>query len=88
MSKGKQRRVEARAAGGELLPPGPPVLTAREHEVLTMLAHGATGTEIAEALVISSETVRSRTRSARERLGAKTRIHAVALAVHRGEIEM
>ncbi len=63
-------------------------LTPREHEVMWMLAHGATGTEIAEALVISHETVRSRTRSARRRLGARTRIHAIALAVHSGEIEM
>ena len=64
------------------------VLTEREHEVLTMLAHGATGAEIAEALVISSETVRSRTHRVREKLGAKTRTHAVALAVHSGEIRM
>ena len=65
-----------------------PTLTPPEREVLTMLAHGATGTEVAAALVISPETVRSRTRSARKRLGARTRTQAIALAVHRGEIEM
>lgn len=63
-------------------------LNERELEVMSMLAHGAGGQEIARALFISPEAVRSRTRSARVKLGAKTRSHAVALAVHSGQIGM
>jgi PAS domain S-box-containing protein len=62
------------------------ILTRRHVEVLTHLALGATVEEIAEALVISPETVRVHIRNARRRLGARSRSHAVALAVQRGAI--
>lgn len=84
----KRARRPSIQTGSEVPPKAPRALTVREREVMTMLAHGATGAEIVEALFISSETVRSRTRSAREKLGAKTRSHAIALAVQRGQIEM
>lgn len=63
-------------------------LTPREREVLTLLARGLTGTEIAERLSLSPETVRIHVRNARGRLGARTRAHAIALALLRGEVEL
>jgi DNA-binding CsgD family transcriptional regulator len=63
-------------------------LTPREREVLTLLARGLTGAQIAERLSLSPETIRIHVRNARGRLGARTRTHAIALALLRGEIEL
>jgi PAS domain S-box-containing protein len=61
-------------------------LTPREREVLTALALGRSGAEIATELFISPETVRNHVRNARTKLGARTRAQAIARALHRGEI--
>lgn len=63
-------------------------LSPREREVLTLLAIGLTGTQIAQRLFISAETVRIHVRNARRRLGAKTRTQAVAIALQTGEIRL
>jgi PAS domain S-box-containing protein len=63
-------------------------LTPREREVITLLALGLSGAEIAERLVISPETVRIHVRNARQRLGARTRAHAIALALESGAITL
>ena len=55
-------------------------LTAREWEVVDLLYQGQTTDEIAEALVLSHETVRSHIKNLMRKLGAKTRAEAVALA--------
>jgi DNA-binding NarL/FixJ family response regulator len=62
------------------------VLTAREREILQLLATGMTGEQVAEALFLSPETVRTHIRNAMRKLDAKTRVHAVALALHQREI--
>lgn len=68
-------------------PPAPArVLTAREGEVLGLVAQGFTTRQIAERLVVSPTTVDSHIRSAMDRLGARNRVHAVALALARGEV--
>ena len=54
-------------------------LTAREWEVVDLLYQGPTD-EIADALVLSHETVRSHIKNLMRKLGAKTRAEAVALA--------
>lgn len=64
-----------------------PSLRPREREVLGLIASGLTGPEVAERLVLSPDTVRSHVRHAMERLGARTRAHAVALALAAGEID-
>ena len=61
-------------------------LSAREKEVLSLLAQGLTGVEIAERLYLSPETVRTHVRNAMEKLEANTRVHAVAIALRQGEI--
>lgn len=61
-------------------------LTDREREVLTLLDLGENNSSIAALLHLSPETVRSHTRSARTRLGARSRSHAIALAISSGQI--
>jgi DNA-binding NarL/FixJ family response regulator len=56
-------------------------LTAREREVLDLLAEGLSGEKIAQRLFVSPETVRTHIRNAMEKLNAHTRSHAVAIAV-------
>jgi PAS domain S-box-containing protein len=67
---------------------GRALLTPREREVLEQLALGRTGTETAQELGISPETVRVHVRNAMRRLGARTRVQAIGLALARGEIGM
>lgn len=63
-------------------------LSAREREVLRMVAHGADGPEIAEALVLSPATVRTHVNNAMRKLGARTRAHAITLAIRRGDVDL
>lgn len=62
------------------------VLTARELEVLGLLADGLSHKEIGHELSISAETVRTHARNAAGRLGAVTRTQAVATALRDGLI--
>lgn len=61
-------------------------LSGRESEILTMLARGLTGEEIAQRLVLSPETVRTHVRNAMGKLEARTRTEAVVKALDREEI--
>jgi DNA-binding CsgD family transcriptional regulator len=63
-------------------------LTTREREVLTLLARGYTGEEAARQLQVSGETVRAHVRNSVTKLHARTRLHAVVLALQRGEISL
>lgn len=57
------------------------LLSPREREILDLLAEGLNGHAIAERLFLSPETVRTHVRNATTKLGAKTRVQAVALTV-------
>lgn len=61
-------------------------LSPREREILDLLAQGFTGAQVAKQLFISPETVRTHIRNAMTKLEAKTRVHAIALALHQKEI--
>jgi two-component system, NarL family, response regulator len=63
-------------------------LTTRERQVLTLLARGYTGEEVARQLQVSGETVRAHVRNSVTKLHARTRLHAVVLALQRGEISL
>lgn len=63
-------------------------LSAREREVLRMLAAGATASEIASTLFLSRATVATHVRNAMVKLGAHTRIEAVVIALRSGEIDV
>lgn len=92
--------LEAVAGGGRYVDPGLPrrlpqrpvrsgrsriaLLTPREREILQMLAEGWSGAEIAGQLYLSSETVRTHVRNAVQKLGCRTRTHAVVMLVSEG----
>lgn len=61
-------------------------LTRREQESLRLVARGMTTTVAAEQLGISPETVRTHVRNAMNKLGARTRAQAIAVALRDGEI--
>jgi DNA-binding NarL/FixJ family response regulator len=56
-------------------------LSPRELEILELLADGLNGQMIADRLFLSPETVRTHVRNATAKLGARTRVQAVALVV-------
>lgn len=56
-------------------------LTAREREVIGLVALGGTAAEIADDLHISHHTVRTHLRNAMDKLGARSRAHLVAKAL-------
>lgn len=62
----------------------PTGITPREREVLELIARGAGSTQIAHALRISPNTVRSHVQNIRAKLGASSRLEAVWLARRRG----
>jgi DNA-binding NarL/FixJ family response regulator len=63
-------------------------LTAREIEVLRKVADGNRNRDIADLLFISEETVKVHIKHIMEKLGAKDRTQAIAIAVRRGIIEL
>lgn len=62
------------------------LLTDDERTVMSLLALGQTWHEIADDMEIDLATVRSLTESAMGKLGARTRAHAVSVAMRVGEI--
>jgi len=61
-------------------------MSAREREVMELVAAGATTDDVAGRLFISQETVRRHVKNAMTKLGAHTRAQAVATAFRRGEL--
>jgi DNA-binding NarL/FixJ family response regulator len=64
-----------------------PALSAREREIIGLLAEGLTGDEVAELLVLSAETVKTHIRNAMTKLEARNRVHAIAIALRDGLID-
>ena len=62
-------------------------LTPREREILTHLAQGKSGQDIAAALNITPLTLRTHIRNLLEKLGLHSRLEAVSYALSRGLIE-
>jgi DNA-binding NarL/FixJ family response regulator len=58
--------------------------TAREIEVLQLIAEGLVNREIGKALFLSEETVKSHVRHLLAKLQARSRAHAVAVGFRRG----
>ena len=56
-------------------------LSSRQKQVLALVAHGATDSEIAQQLCLSVDTVAWHVKEIRCRLDARSRAHAVALAM-------
>lgn len=71
-------------------PPGlPPVarLSAREIEVLRLVAAGSDNREIADRLFVSTETVKTHLANIYRKLGVAGRAHAVAAALRQGHLD-
>lgn len=63
-------------------------LTAREIQVLKLIAEGYRNKAVAAALSISDETVKMHVSNCLAKLGARDRTHAVTIAVQRGFIQL
>ncbi|MFJ8442157.1 response regulator transcription factor [Kitasatospora griseola] len=78
-----RRMVTARPRGSaEALPRA--ALTAREEEVLRLMATGLSNPEIAEVLTVSTETAKTHVGNVLTKLGAQNRTHAVVIAYESG----
>jgi DNA-binding NarL/FixJ family response regulator len=75
-----------RAARSE--PDGMAELTAREREVLGLVATGLTNAEIAEALTLSPLTAKTHVSRILMKLGARDRVQLVVIAYQSGIVEM
>jgi DNA-binding NarL/FixJ family response regulator len=73
-------QMRGATASGERLRPVHSPLTERQWEVLDLVCDGRTTNEIAAALVVSAETVRSHLKDIFRRLGVRSREEAAAMA--------
>ena len=73
------RRARARAPGG---------LTARELEVLLLVARGASSRDVARQLVIADKTARNHIERIYTKLGVSTRAEASLYAMRHGLVEL
>jgi DNA-binding CsgD family transcriptional regulator len=67
-------------------PPGPPRLSVRERELVTLVAQGHTDAQIARHLYISVSTVRSHLDRIRDKTGCRRRADLTRLALQAGLI--
>jgi DNA-binding NarL/FixJ family response regulator len=74
-----------RARHGEAGPDDP--LTAREQQIVKLIAEGLTSDEIAESLVISRKTVDRHRANVLEKLGMRNRVELTRYAIRRGLVE-
>jgi DNA-binding NarL/FixJ family response regulator len=74
-----------RARRGEAGPDDP--LTAREQEIVKLIAEGLTSDEIAESLVISRKTVDRHRANVLDKLGMRNRVELTRYAIRRGLVE-
>jgi DNA-binding NarL/FixJ family response regulator len=63
-------------------------LSPREREIMHLMAEGLTAEQISGEIVISIETVRTHVRNAIRKLQARNRVHAIAIALERGDIRL
>ena len=79
-------RVVSTAAPGAVAPGG--ALTARELEVLRLVARGLSNKEIAADLRITTHTVKYHLAAVLEKLGVRSRTEAVSLGVRKGLVPL
>ncbi|WP_371173808.1 response regulator transcription factor [Buchananella felis] len=76
--------AEQGADGGPTVDPGIESLTAREREVLELIAQGMSNAEIAEHLVLSSTTIKTHVGNVLAKLEVRDRVQAVVRAYEAG----
>jgi two-component system, NarL family, nitrate/nitrite response regulator NarL len=82
LQAGVFEQIRMRGTGDER-----PILTAREREVLTLMAEGLSGPQIADRLIVAVPTVKTHQARLYEKLGVSERAAAVAEAMRRGLLE-
>ena len=65
-----------------------PQLSPREREIMHLMAEGYTAAAIGRRLGVSVETVRTHARNVIRKLRARNRVHAIAIALERGDIAL
>jgi DNA-binding NarL/FixJ family response regulator len=65
-----------------------PQLSPREREIMHLMAEGMTADQIGDKITVSVETVRTHVRNVIRKLQARNRVHAIAIALERGEIAL
>lgn len=65
-----------------------PQLSPREREIMHLMAEGRTAEAIGDEITVSVETVRTHVRNVIRKLQARNRVHAIAMALERGEIAL
>lgn len=84
---GGQKRIPSDLAAG-LIDPARNDLTAREVDVLQLIAAGKANKQIADELSIGEASVKSHVTNILSKLGANDRAHAVTIGLQRGIIEL
>jgi two-component system, NarL family, nitrate/nitrite response regulator NarL len=82
LQAGVFEQIRVRGTGEER-----PILTVREREVLTLMAEGLSGPQIADRLIVALPTVKTHQARLYEKLGVSERAAAVAEAMRRGLLE-
>ena len=85
VSPGPTLRLITRVANDAPVPPAlPDTLTPRERDVLALLGHALSNTQIARRLHIEESTVKTHVQSVLSKLGVRTRVQAALLASRAG----
>ncbi len=82
------KRIDSEVAAQIAEHAGDDALTAREVEVLSLIAAGNSNKRIADQLLITEETAKTHVSRILSKLGANDRTHAVTLAAKRGIIQL
>ncbi len=88
-----RQAVDAALAQEDFVDPAVPAkgsrgkLTSRQRQILQLIANGGSTTAAARELGLSEETVKTHTKNALNRLNARNRTHAVAIALRESLIE-
>ena len=83
-----RKRIPPEVAAGLAMHTAEGELTARELEVLHLIANGNANKEIAAQLGVAEDTVKKHVTSILAKLGANDRTHAVTIGLARGIIEL
>jgi len=80
-------RIELSLAGGAPAAPGPAGLTAREREVLALVARGLSNRDVGKALFVTEKTASAHVSNILSKLSVRSRVEAAAAAHRLGLVD-